>query len=510
MAQNLTTRTVSGMTWSYVSTAAGAALQVGFSAILARLLDPAAFGIVAMAGVVIRFGSYFAQLGVGSAVVQKETLSRRDVHAAFLMASGMGLLFCVGMWVAAPAAVLLFRDPDLVPVVRALALSFLITGVSTSATAVLRRRLDFRTLTGVEVTAYLVGYGAVGVTMAYTGFGVWSLVGASLSQSAVHAVLVHLAVRHGVSLVRERSTYGHFVSYGGRISVSGFLDFVGGSLDVMTLGRFLGAAPLGFYNRAQMLAIVPMRKLGSGLARVLLPSFSRVQVDDERLRRVYLTTVGLMGAVIAPACVGLAVVAEDAVLLVLGPQWTPSIPVLRLLAVAVCVNMLTHPGAVLFEATARLNVKIGIQGAYIVVQAALFWMLLDVGLVGIALGFMLAEFGRHLAYAGVVRTALRVPWGGTLRAYAPALVNAAVIGTALYGLAHAGAALAVPRPVLFAAEVAAGSVLLLALTLFGPVSQTRTDALRILDRLPPSAGVDRLKGLLGRRRTRRRPTDFPS
>jgi len=491
-SDTLTARTVRGMKWSYLSTFVHSVLQIGFSALLARLLEPAAFGLVALAGVVLNFGSYFAKMGIASAVVQKETLSREEVHAAFLLSTGLGILFFGAMWVAAPAAALLFDETSLVPIVRALALSFLITGIETSASSLLRRRLDFRSLALISILSYLLGYGAVGVPMAYTGYGVWSLVAASLTKSLIHAILVHATVRHGVSWVRTGARYRYFFSFGSRVSINGFLEFLGGNLDTMTIGRYIGAGPLGLYNRAYMLAFVPLMKLGSGLSKVLLPSLSRLQSDTPRLRRVYLAAIGVLGAVIAPTCAGMMVVSTDIVMVLLGDQWTGAVPVLRVLALAVCFNLLTHLAAVTCEATARLNIKIQIQVLHIGLLVLFFWLLFDYGLVGIAIGFLMAECVRHVAYALTVHRALEMSWANQMRAYGPALTNALVIGGVLYGVSAATTAAGWPLAGRFALELGVSALLLAGLILYGPLASVRDDIGRMLDRLAPGPVTTRL------------------
>jgi O-antigen/teichoic acid export membrane protein len=483
MAETLTQRTVRGMKWSYVSTFVNAGLQIGFSAVLARLLDPLAFGLVAMAGVVLRFGSYFAQMGVGSALIQKETLDLREIHAAFLLSTGLGGAFALGMWVVAPVVAQLFDEPLLVDIVRVLSVTFLGTGLATSALSLLRRRLDFRTLSVIEIGSYVIGYGVVGVPMAVSGYGVWSLVAAVITQNGLTALLSHIAVRHGVGWVGDSAAYRHFWSFGSRVSIVGFFEFLGSSLDTITIGRFIGAAPLGLYNRAQMLVSVPINKLSGGMARVLLPSFSRVQSRPGRLRRVYVSALLLAGAVLMPMCAGLGVVAHDAVLLVLGDQWTGAVPVLQVLAMAVSLNVLTHLAAIACEATAQLNVKVLIQAVHIALQVVLFYVLSVYGIVGIATGFLIAEIVRHGAYAATMMHRLDVPLRDLMTAYGPAVVHSIGVGVTVYGVSRGLAHVDVGLAVRFGLEVLTGAVVLVGLILYGPSPRVRDALADVLRRL---------------------------
>lgn len=159
---------------------------------MARLLDPAAFGLVAMSGVVLRFGSYFAQMGIGPALVQKENLSAEDISAGFTSCFLLSIIFFILAWLLAPLSTYLFDNTALIPIIRVMALSFVLTGLSTTATSLLRRNLEFGSLAIIDIASYALGYGAVGVVLAFNGFGVWSLVVAALSQGVLSASLAYL------------------------------------------------------------------------------------------------------------------------------------------------------------------------------------------------------------------------------------------------------------------------------------------------------------------------------
>jgi len=171
MTDNLTSKTLHGLKWSYISTLTKSVLQIGFTAIMARLLEPAAFGLIAMAGVILRFGSYFAQMGVGSALIQKKEISDEDVRAAFTSALFLGVLFCVSVWFLAPLAIYIFDSERVIPIIRVIirvmALSFIITGLTTTALSLLRRNLEFRSLAVTEIVSYVLGYGLIGITLAF-------------------------------------------------------------------------------------------------------------------------------------------------------------------------------------------------------------------------------------------------------------------------------------------------------------------------------------------------------
>ena len=145
-------------------------MQTGVTAVLARLLTPSEFGVVAMALVLLRFAQYFAQMGAGQAIVQKPELSERDVHAAFTSAALIGLAFCLLIVALAPLATVLFPDtPGVVPVMRVMSLTLLVGGLTATTQGLLRRRFAFRAIALAEIGSYLIGYALVGVVLASCG-----------------------------------------------------------------------------------------------------------------------------------------------------------------------------------------------------------------------------------------------------------------------------------------------------------------------------------------------------
>jgi O-antigen/teichoic acid export membrane protein len=459
---SLTGQTISGLKWSYLSTVVVFVMQTGVIAILARLLTPSEFGVVAMALVLLRFAQYFAQMGAGQAVVQKPELSERDVHAAFTSAALIGLVFCLLIVALAPLATVLFPDtPGVVAVIRVMSLTLVVGGLTATTQGLLRRRFAFRAIALAEIGSYLIGYALVGVVLAFSGFGAWSLVAASLGQGALLVAAYTLYCRRDIGLSLDRGSLKAIYSFGGRVSLIGFAEFLGTNLDTLWSGHYLGSRATGLYTRATSLATVPLLLLVTSLSRVLLPGYSRIQFERERLRSLYLATLTVVAAIIIPIAWGVAGAAHEVIATLLGPQWTAAVPVLAVLSLAAPFTLLTHFGAMLCEATATLNVKIVISLARIA-WLALFLLLLDgYGIVGIATAFAISEFLTNLVYLPVMRRLLTVGIGTILRSQTIGLVAGAITGVTLYGL-HAGLTrVGLSAPVILAVQVVVGGLFLL-------------------------------------------------
>lgn len=473
MSYNLTTKTLHGLKWSYLSTVTTSILQIGFTAIMARLLDPTAFGLIAMAGVILRFGSYFAQMGVGSALIQRKDISDEEIRAAFTSSICLGMLFFFLVWFLAPLAIYIFNNQKLIPIIRVMALSFVITGLSTTALSLLRRDLEFRSLAITEILSYVLGYGMIGITMAYNGFGVWSLVAGALSQSALLAIFSYLFSRHTLSFIYRWQYYKPLYSFGGRVSVISFFEFLGSNLDTLAIGNFIGATSLGIYNRAFMLVNLPAQYLTSSFSRVLFPSFSRIQKEIERLKKAYLSTIMVFSAILLPTCVGIAVASQEIVLLILGEKWIAAIPVLQILAIAASFSLLSHFGGIFCEATATLNIKLLIQIIYVIILGVLFFMMKDFGISEFAMALAIAEFIRFIAYLFIVKQICGITGAEYVQAYSPSIISALIIGISIYSVAALLRGFHFPLLLLFTVEFIAGLGLVIMMFLYGPQERLR-------------------------------------
>ncbi len=460
-ASSLTTRTFHGLKWSYLDTAINAVLQIGYTAVMARLLSPAAFGLVAMANVVLRFGSYFAQMGMGSALVQKKELSQEEIRAGFTSNVFLSLLMFAIIWLGAPLSTYIFNNEAVVPIVRWLALSFIFTGLSTTAISLLRRALDFRSIAIAHIISFILGYAGFGILMALNGFGVYSLVGAALSQGAILAVLAYLFSRHNLLFIFEWKYYKKLFSFGARVSVVSFMEFLSSNLDTMAIGRFLGDVSLGFYNRAFMLVNLPMHYLVTSFSRVLLPSFSQIQNQISRLREAYLTSLIIVGSFIIPICWGISAASNDVVLFILGDKWTPSIPILRILAFSIPFYFLAHLAAVILEAMARLKIKIIIQSVSIISLIIFFILFSKLGVVGFAVAVSITKLLEFIIYIYVIRSNLEIKNTVLINKLMPIFSSGLIVSLFIYIVSFLGNMMEISIWILFLTEVfLAGGILL--------------------------------------------------
>lgn len=385
-----------GLRWTSAATVINFAAQFFFLGVMARLLDPAVFGLMAMSAIVLRFASFFAQMGAGQALIQKPELGPRDIGAALILAFVISAALYALMWLLAPLAGAYFKNEALVSLVRWLGVNLILASLSSVALAYLRREGRFAVLSVVEVASYVIGYGAVGVVCAYQGLGVWSLVIASISQAGMACLLGFAVARLPWQLSGTRSTIGHFWDFGSKHSLTGFLEFIGANIETLYLGRFMGQHELGLYNRGQLITNLPVEQSVGAFGKVIFPMLAKLQHDRVKMGEVFLGLLLGIGLLSASISFGISAAAEDIVAVLLGQKWSDAVPVVQWLAFAVPALFLYFACGLTLDSLAALKPKLRIQAVSVLVKIALVLALASHGLVGVILAVVVSEYIRLL------------------------------------------------------------------------------------------------------------------
>jgi lipopolysaccharide exporter len=385
---------IAGLGWSAAASVVTAACQFLFMAVLARLLDPAAFGLMAMAVIVLRFASFFSQLGFAQAIVQRSQLGAEDTTAALLMAGGIGVAMYAVIALLAPLFAQGFHAPELALLVTVLGVSLVLGALGGLPLALLRRQARFKRVTGIEVASFIFGYGTVGIACASRGLGVWSLVAATLSQQALTLLLGFAAIRYPLTWPIARGSFSRLWAYGSRHSLIGFAEFLTANVESLFIGRWLGKVELGFFNRAVTLTNMPVEFGVSAVNKVLFPALAGMQHDRARVAdgfQMLLLSIGLFST--GMAC-GIAAAAPDVVALLLGPQWLDTVPIVAIVAFAVPPMFMFVACGVTLDSLAALDAKLRLQGLALAAKIALVLLFAHWGLAGIAGAVVLAELLR--------------------------------------------------------------------------------------------------------------------
>ncbi len=336
--------------------------------LLARLLEPADFGLIGMAWVVLRAGEALSQTGFSRALVQKrgDAAAYLDTVWVVLLVRGFAIFGIV--WLIAPLAGIFFATPVVVPILRTTALVFPVNGLVNPAIHMAERELAFARVALPRMAGILVDLVAsVGLALAWRN--VWAMVWGYLLGKAVY-VAGSYAVRPYLPRFRVRiDQVREFYRYGRHIFRATVVDYVGSQADRVLVGRLLGASSLGLYAFAWRLATLLATGFQDVVVRVAFPVFARAQADLAKLRTGFLRAIGLSAAIAAPVAAGLWVVAAEMVPVVFGPRWVGMIPSLKILCVAGFNLALYYLAGSVLSATGRPD--LAARGTYVFVGTLL-------------------------------------------------------------------------------------------------------------------------------------------
>jgi PST family polysaccharide transporter len=332
-------RSVRGGLLTLTAQGTGFLLQSISIVVLARLLTPSDFGLVAMVTAITGVGQCFADFGLSEATIQRQDINHDQVTALFWINVAIGLTLTLLSASLAPVLAWVYREPRLRHIALVVSLTFLIGGLRVQHDALLKRQMRFASLAIRDVTAYALAV-SVAVSMAWRGAGYWAIVAFPLTLNSIQMVFSWLMVRWVPGLPRRGAKAGSMVSFGGNVAASYLITAINRSADSVLIGWHWGAHLLGLYSRAYNLLMLPVRQLSPPASSVAVPAFSRLQNDPERFARYYLRGANLMLWITTPVFGFLFVAAQPVIILVLGHQWRDAAPVFQILAVSALGQLL--------------------------------------------------------------------------------------------------------------------------------------------------------------------------
>lgn len=442
-------------------------VQVVSVVVLARLLTPHDYGLIAMVLAIIGVGELFRDFGLSSAAIQATTVTRGQRDNLFWVNAVIGAALCVIVFFGAGLIAAAFRQPDLVLIAHALSLTFLINGLGTQYRADLVRRLRFSAVASADIAAPAVAL-MVAIGAALLGWGYWALIAQQLSQALVLVVILIVSAGWIPRLPKRNESISGFVRFGWNLLASQLVSYLSNNVDNVLVGIRFGPVSLGIYSRAFQLLMTPLNQVRIPLTTVALPLFSRLQEERDRFSDWLCRGQLALGYTIVAGLALIAGAASPVTALLLGPQWGEAAPILRLFAIAGIFQILAFVGYWVYVSRALTGDLL----RYSLVSAAIKIVCIGIGVSGGVLGVAIAY-----AIAPAISWPISLWWlsrrthiptgrlyAGAGRVLALAVLAAGASGAATWSCASFGAV-----GQLIASAVAAVAVYALAALLIRPV-----------------------------------------
>jgi O-antigen/teichoic acid export membrane protein len=431
-ARNLDATILRSSGWVAVSLAGKQLASLLALLVLARLLEPEAFGVVSLAWAVLAFVEQLQETGVGAALVYRREDLAVAAASALLWGAAASVALYVVIFALAPFLSTLLHSPQLTWVLRVLALVVVFRGLGAVPTALLERSFAFRARSKADVASALVQV-VVSLALAAAGAGVWSLVGGAVAAGCTQLAILWFVLpwypsprRASRAVLREMMRYGRYVGVGNVLNV------IENTIDNFAVARFVGVSALGFYSVSFRLANFPNAVLGHIVGRVTFPAYSRVRDDRDALRRLYVQNLQRISLVSLPVSVGIMVGAEPLVVALMGEQWTPSVTPLRILAVYGLVKSFASPAGSVFKGLGQPHFGPLVSALHLVLAVPLLYALTRLyGIDGAAAAVLILMVVVSAPAVGIAMRLVDLRLGELARALASQFLCAGLLAIAL-------------------------------------------------------------------------------
>jgi O-antigen/teichoic acid export membrane protein len=384
--KDLRHRAIRGGGAKILAQAANFTLRVGSLMVLARLLDPRDFGLVGMVTAITGVLSLFRDFGLSSATVQRVEVNEDQISTLFWINILVGVGLCVVLAAASPIVAWFYHEPRLFWVTVTLSFGFFLNAAGIQHSAMLQREMRFTTLATIEVLSWVASV-ATGIGMALGGFGYWSLVVMANVLPLITTIGVWSATRWVPGLPKRNTGIRSMMRFGGLITLNSMIVYVAYNLDKVLLGRFWGAEAIGIYGRSYQLINIPTDNLNSSVGEVAFSALSRLQNDPARLKSYFLKGYALVLALTVPITIAGALFAKDLMLVVLGPKWSATAPIFRLLAPTILIFAMINPLAWLLFSTGLVGRSVRIVCVIAPLAITAYFLGLPYGPKGVALAY---------------------------------------------------------------------------------------------------------------------------
>lgn len=418
--------------WVGLSTLISAGISFLRSIVLARLLMPEAFGLMAICSMVIQGIEIFSETGFGAALIHRKERfeDARDTAFTMLVIRGVGLAIIA--WIVAPWVAAFYGQAVLSPIVALIGVTLILAGFRNINTIGLQKELNFQRLIYIEQISGMMNF-VIAVGLAYWLKDVWALVYAQIVSAVISLALSYALVpgrprfRFDRVIAKELFVYGKFMT---GLAVVVFLT---NQLDNAMIGKLLGMESLGYYSLAYTLANLPSTNFSKVAARIFFPMFSKLQSDLPQLRAEYARGVRLVIAVVVPIAFSIIVLAEDIIVTVYGAKWAEAVLPLRVLAIFGCLQALWMLNGYLFNAIGRPHIDFYMNASRLLLVVSLLYPLTTaLGLVGASVAIAIPMAFQFAVGVYLSRRIIGVPITDTMRPLGVAILQGIILAGVLF------------------------------------------------------------------------------
>ena len=422
---------ISSMLWNILERFSAQIVSFVISIILARILSPNEYGIVAIIIIFINFANVIIEGGLNTALIQKKNADQTDFSTIFWFCLLLSAVMYVILYLTAPLIARFYDNDFLIPVLRILSLVLFANSINSVQRAYVSRHMLFKKLFWINAVAVVVS-GMLGIVMAYKDYGVWALVGQSLTLPLVCCVLMWIAVKWRPSFTFSVERFKSLFDYGWKIFMTNFIVAVYGDIRGLLIGKFYQPSALAFFDRGKSLPTLLMNNITSSINTVLLPAFADEQDDKARVKQMMRRSVQVSYFFVLPLLVGLLCAAKNLVLVLLTEKWLPAVPFVQIFCIVFILMPIQNVNMTAIKSLGYSNITLKLEIYKKIIEAIILIVSFMINVYAVAWGIVMYNFISVFINLSPSEKLVGYSWKEQIKDVLPTLIATLIMGVAVY------------------------------------------------------------------------------
>lgn len=431
------TKIISSLFWKLLERGGVQGIQFIVQILLARLLLPSDYGMIAIVSIFIIIATVFVQNGFNTALIQKKQVNDTDYSSVFYLSFIVAGLLYVILYFGAPLIARFYEQAILVPVLRVLSITLFFGAFNSIQNAVIARKLQFKKLFFSSLGAIILS-GIVGIVLAYKGYGVWALVAQQIVNNLLITVILWCIVPWRPRLLFSFTRVKGLFSFGWKLLVSTLIDRLYMNLRGLIIGKIYNADILGFYNRGKQFPELLVLNINGSIQSVMLPALSHHQDNRIRVKEMVRRSISMSSFIIAPIMFGLAAVAKSLIQILLTEKWLPAVPFLQIFCVSYVFWPIHTTNLQAINAVGRSDIFLKLEVIKKIIGIPILLLSIPYGVYAMALGLMFSGIISIFINAYPNKKLLNYTYKELLKDLMPSFLLSVVMGWVVYSIQWIG------------------------------------------------------------------------
>jgi len=428
---------LSSLFWKLMERGGTQGIQFIVQIILARLLLPKDYGLIALVLIFITIANVFVQSGFNTALIQKKSVDEVDFSSVFYLSLFVAGIIYILLFLSAPFISKFYSEPKLIPILRILSITLFFGAINSIQNALIARQMQFKKLFFSSLGAIFIS-GILGIIAAYQGFGVWALVIQQLVNKFMITVILWFTVKWRPKLIFSIKRVKILFSYGWKLLISALIDTLYMNLRSMFIGKIYSQDMLGYYNRGKQFPQLIVTNINSSIQLVMLPALASEQDDIKRVKEMVRRSIVTSSFILFPMMVGLAVVAEPLVKILLTDKWLPCVPFLQIFCMSYALWPIHTANLQAINALGRSDIFLKLEIIKKIIGLFILGISIPYGVYAIAIGGIISGIISTFINAYPNKKLLNYSYIEQLRDIMPSLLLSLMMGAIIYNLKFIG------------------------------------------------------------------------